>query len=74
MTKIRKAVIPAAGFGTRFLPQTKAMPKEMLPVVDKPVIQYVVEEAVEAGVEDIVIVTGALKGAVEVHFVVLTQD
>ncbi len=66
--KIRKAVIPAAGFGTRFLPQTKAMPKEMLPVVDKPVIQYVVEEAVESGVEDIVIVTGASKRAIEDHF------
>lgn len=74
MAKIRKAVIPAAGFGTRFLPQTKAMPKEMLPVVDKPVIQYVVEEAVEAGVEDIVIVTGALKRAIEDHFDVLNQD
>jgi len=74
MTKIRKAVIPAAGFGTRFLPQTKAMPKEMLPVVDKPVIQYVVEEAVEAGIEDIVIVTGALKRAIEDHFDVLNQD
>jgi len=72
--KIRKAVIPAAGFGTRFLPQTKAMPKEMLPIVDKPVIQYVVEEAVEAGVEDIVIVTGALKRAIEDHFDVLNQD
>lgn len=74
MGKIRKAVIPAAGFGTRFLPQTKAMPKEMLPVVDKPVIQYVVEEAVEAGIEDIVIVTGALKRAIEDHFDVLNQD
>lgn len=74
MTIIKKAVIPAAGFGTRFLPQTKAMPKEMLPVVDKPVIQYVVEEAVEAGVEDIVIVTGALKRAIEDHFDVLNQD
>ena len=74
MSKIRKAVIPAAGFGTRFLPQTKAMPKEMLPIVDKPVIQYVVEEAVEAGVEDIVIVTGALKRAIEDHFDVLNQD
>ena len=74
MTKIRKAVIPAAGFGTRFLPQTKAMPKEMLPVVDKPVIQYVVEEAVEAGIEDIIIVTGALKRAIEDHFDVLNQD
>lgn len=74
MTTIKKAVIPAAGFGTRFLPQTKAMPKEMLPVVDKPVIQYVVEEAVEAGVEDIVIVTGALKRAIEDHFDVINQD
>lgn len=68
MGKIRKAVIPAAGFGTRFLPQTKAMPKEMLPIVDKPVIQYVVEEAVAAGIEDIVVVTGALKRAIEDHF------
>ena len=66
--KIRKAVIPAAGFGTRFLPQTKAMPKEMLQIVDKPVIQYVVEEAVESGIEDIIIVTGALKRAIEDHF------
>ena len=66
--KIRKAVIPAAGYGTRFLPQTKAMPKEMLPVVDKPVIQYVVEEAVESGIRDIIIVTGALKRAIEDHF------
>lgn len=74
MAKILKAVIPAAGFGTRFLPQTKAMPKEMLPIVDKPVIQYVVEEAVEAGVEDIVIVTGALKRAIEDHFDVMNQD
>jgi len=68
MTKIRKAVIPAAGFGTRFLPQTKAMPKEMLPIVDKPVIQYVVEEAVASGIEDIIIVTGAMKRAIEDHF------
>ena len=68
MNKIRKAVIPAAGFGTRFLPQTKAMPKEMLPIVDKPVIQYVVEEAVASGIEDVVIVTGALKRAIEDHF------
>ncbi len=66
--KIRKAVIPAAGFGTRFLPQTKAMPKEMLPVVDKPVIQYVVEEAVASGIRDVIIVTGALKRAIEDHF------
>lgn len=67
-SKIRKAVIPAAGFGTRFLPQTKAMPKEMLPIVDKPVIQYVVEELVESGVTDIVIVTGWHKRAIEDHF------
>ncbi|MDO8583266.1 MAG: UTP--glucose-1-phosphate uridylyltransferase [bacterium] len=68
MKKIRKAVIPAAGFGTRFLPQTKAMPKEMLPIVDKPVIQYVVEELVDAGIEDIILVTGANKRAIEDHF------
>lgn len=68
MNKIRKVVIPAAGFGTRFLPQTKAMPKEMLPIVDKPVIQYVVEEAVASGIEDVVIVTGASKRAIEDHF------
>lgn len=68
MKKITKAVIPAAGFGTRFLPQTKAMPKEMLPIVDKPVIQYVVEELVEAGIKDIIIVTGYHKRLVEDHF------
>lgn len=67
-SKIRKAVIPAAGFGTRFLPQTKAMPKEMLPIVDKPVIQYVVEELVASGITDIVIVTGWHKRAIEDHF------
>ncbi len=72
--KIKKAVIPAAGFGTRFLPQTKAMPKEMLPIVDKPVIQYVVEEAVDSGIEDIVIVTGALKRAIEDHFDVINAE
>lgn len=66
--KIRKAVIAAAGFGTRFLPQTKAMPKEMLPIVDKPIIQIVVEELVEAGVEDIIIVTGYSKRTIEDHF------
>lgn len=66
--KIRKVVIPAAGFGTRFLPQTKAMPKEMLPIVDKPVIQYVVEEAVASGIEDVIIITGAGKRAIEDHF------
>ena len=68
MKKVTKAVIPAAGFGTRFLPQTKAMPKEMLPIVDKPVIQYVVEELVEAGIKDIIIVTGYHKRLVEDHF------
>ncbi len=68
MKKITKVVIPAAGFGTRFLPQTKAMPKEMLPIVDKPVIQYVVEEAVASGIKDIIIVTGANKRAIEDHF------
>lgn len=68
MKKVRKAVIPAAGFGTRFLPATKAMPKEMLPIVDKPIIQYVVEEAVAAGIEDIVIVTGWHKRTIEDHF------
>lgn len=66
--KIRKAVIPAAGFGTRFLPQTKAMPKEMLPIVDKPIIQYVVEELIDAGIEDIIIVTGYHKRTIEDHF------
>src|SRR3989344_284879 len=65
---ITKAVIPAAGFGTRFLPQTKALPKEMLPIVDKPIIQYVVEEAVASGIRDIVIVTGWHKRAIEDHF------
>jgi UTP--glucose-1-phosphate uridylyltransferase len=68
MKKITKVIIPAAGFGTRFLPQTKAMPKEMLPIVDKPVIQYVVEEAVTAGIEDVIIVTGYTKRAIEDHF------
>lgn len=68
MKKITKAVIPAAGFGTRFLPQTKAMPKEMLPVVDKPVIQYVVEELVDAGIKEIILVTGYHKRTIEDHF------
>lgn len=65
---VRKAIIAAAGFGTRFLPQTKAMPKEMLPIIDKPVIQLIVEEAVSAGVTDIIIVTGSTKRAIEDHF------
>lgn len=68
MKHIRKAVIPAAGWGTRFLPATKAQPKEMLPIVDKPIIQYVVEEAVASGIEDIIIVTGWHKRSVEDHF------
>lgn len=68
MKKIRKAIIPAAGYGTRFLPATKAQPKEMLPIVDKPIIQYVVEDAVSAGIEDIIIVTGWSKRSIEDHF------
>ena len=74
MKKITKALIPAAGFGTRFLPQTKAMPKEMMPVVDKPVIQYVVEEIVASGIENIIIVTGATKRAIEDHFDTPNED
>lgn len=66
--RVRKAIIPAAGFGTRFLPATKAQPKEMLPIVDKPTIQYIVEEAVAAGIEDILIITGRNKRAIEDHF------
>lgn len=66
--KIRKAIIPAAGLGTRFLPATKAQPKEMLPIVDKPTIQYIIEEAVAAGIEDIIIVTGRNKRSIEDHF------
>ena len=66
--KVRKAVIPAAGLGTRFLPATKAMPKEMLPIVDKPTIQFIVEEAKKSGIEDILIVTGKNKRAIENHF------
>lgn len=66
--KIKKAIIPAAGLGTRFLPATKAMPKEMLPILDKPTIQYIVEEAARAGIEDIIIVTGRHKRAIEDHF------
>jgi UTP--glucose-1-phosphate uridylyltransferase len=68
LKKVRKAIIPAAGLGTRFLPATKAMPKEMLPIVDKPTIQYIVEEAVASGIEDIIIVTGKGKRAIEDHF------
>jgi len=68
MQKVTKAIIPAAGFGTRFLPATKSQPKEMLPVVDKPTIQYIVEEAVESGIEDILIVIGRYKSSIEDHF------
>ena len=69
-----KAVIAAAGFGTRFLPQTKAMPKEMLPIIDKPIIQYVVEDLVAAGIRDIIIVTGYSKRSIEDHFDVPNED
>ena len=68
MKKIRKAVIPAAGFGTRFLPATKAQPKEMLPIVDKPTIQFIIEEAVASGIEEIIIVTSGNKRSIEDHF------
>ncbi|MGG0788104.1 UTP--glucose-1-phosphate uridylyltransferase GalU [Peribacillus simplex] len=68
MKKVTKAIIPAAGLGTRFLPATKSQPKEMLPIVDKPAIQYIIEEAVESGIEDIIIVTGRGKRAIEDHF------
>ena len=74
MAKVTKAVIPAAGFGTRFLPQTKAMPKEMLPLVDKPIIQYIVEGLVEAGIKDIIIVGNSNKRSVEDHFDVPNED
>ena len=74
MQKVTKAVIAAAGFGTRFLPQTKAMPKEMLPLIDKPIIQYVVEELVAAGIKDIIIVSGANKRSIEDHFDTPNQD
>jgi UTP--glucose-1-phosphate uridylyltransferase len=68
MTKIRKAVFPVAGLGTRFLPATKAMPKELLPIIDKPVIQFAVEEAIEAGITDLIFITGRTKRAIEDHF------
>src|SRR3990170_8153763 len=66
--KVRKAVFPAAGLGTRFLPVTKAIPKEMLPLIDKPLIQYCVEEAIASGIEDVIIITGRGKTAIEDHF------
>ena len=68
MKRVRKAVIPAAGLGTRFLPATKALPKEMLPIVDKPTIQYIVEDAVRSGIAQIIIITGQSKRAIEDHF------
>jgi UTP--glucose-1-phosphate uridylyltransferase len=71
---VKKAVIAAAGFGTRFLPQTKAMPKEMLPLVDKPIIQYIVEELADAGIEDIILVTGYHKRSIEDHFDHMSTD
>ncbi len=74
MVEVRKAVIAAAGFGTRFLPQTKAMPKEMLPIVDKPIIQLIVEELVNAGIQEIIIVTGYHKRSIEDHFDHMSAD
>jgi UTP--glucose-1-phosphate uridylyltransferase len=68
MKKVRKAVFPVAGFGTRFLPATKAMPKELLPIVDKPLIQYAAEEAIKAGIDTLIFVTGRHKRAIEDHF------
>ena len=68
MQKVTKAVIPAAGLGTRFLPATKACPKEMLPIVDKPTIQYIIEEALASGIKDILIITGHNKRSIEDHF------
>jgi UTP--glucose-1-phosphate uridylyltransferase len=74
MKRPTKAIIAAAGFGTRFLPQTKAMPKEMMPLIDKPIIQYVVEELVDAGIKDIIIVGSASKRAIEDHFDLPNED
>ena len=68
MKQIRKAVFPVAGLGTRFLPATKAMPKELLPIIDKPIIQYAVEEAISAGIDTLIFVTGKNKRAIEDHF------
>ncbi len=69
LMKVKKAIIPAAGLGTRFLPATKAQPKEMLPIVDKPTIQYIIEEAVKSGIEQILIITGRNKRAIEDHLI-----
>ena len=68
MKKVTKAIFPVAGMGTRFLPATKASPKEMLPIVDKPAIQYIIEEAIQSGIEEILIITGRNKRAIEDHF------
>jgi UTP--glucose-1-phosphate uridylyltransferase len=73
MKKVRKALIPAAGFGTRFLPATKVVPKELLPVVDKPTIQYIMEEVVAAGIEEVILITGREKGSIEDHFDTSTE-
>ena len=70
---VKKAVIPAAGFGTRFLPATKAVPKELLPIVDKPTIQYIMEEVVAAGIDQVVLITGREKGSIEDHFDTSTE-
>jgi UTP--glucose-1-phosphate uridylyltransferase len=70
---IKKAVIPAAGFGTRFLPATKVVPKELLPIVDKPTIQYIMEEIVAAGIEEVILITGREKGSIEDHFDTSTE-
>src|SRR5512139_3133465 len=71
--KIKKAVLPAAGFGTRFLPATKVVPKELLPIVDKPTIQYIMEEVVAAGIEEVILITGREKGSIEDHFDTSTE-
>ena len=68
MSRVKKAIIPAAGLGTRFLPATKAQPKEMLPIVDKPTLQYIVEEAIDSGIEEILVITGRNKKSIEDHF------
>ena len=68
MSKLKKSILPVAGFGTRFLPATKAIPKEMLPIIDKPLIEYAVEEAVDAGIEEIIFITSHTKIAIENHF------
>ena len=71
MKKVRKAVIPAAGFGTRFLPATKAQPKEMLPIVDTPTIQYIVQEAIDSGIEDILIITGPINALLKIILILV---